>query len=65
VKLPPEVNPQGAMLKLYGIKGNLVHSLVLQGNTTLDLNPLNIPSGIYIVRIQAGTGIYTSKVIYQ
>ncbi len=65
VKLPPEVKPQGAMLHLYGIKGNLVHSLVLQGNTTLDLNPLNIPSGIYIVRIQAGTGIYTSKVIYQ
>ena len=65
VKLPPEVNPQGAMLNLHGIKGNLVYSLALQGNTTLDLTPLNIPSGIYIVRIQAGTGIYTSKVIYQ
>ncbi len=38
VKLPPEMNHQGAVLNLYGIKGNLVHSLVLQGNTTLDLN---------------------------
>jgi hypothetical protein len=65
VKLPPEINLHGAMLKLYGIKGNLVHSLVLQGNTTIDLNSLNIPSGIYIVRIQAGTGIFTSKVVYQ
>jgi hypothetical protein len=65
VKLPPEINHQGALLNLYGIKGNLVHSLVLQGNTAIDLTPLNIPSGIYVVRIQAGTGIFISKVIYQ
>jgi len=65
LKLPTEMNHHGALLKLYGIKGNPVHSLTLQWNTTIDLNSLNIPPGIYIVRIQTGTGIFTSKVVYQ
>jgi len=65
LKLPPEMNHQETTLNLYGIKGNLVYSLELQGNSDINLKRLNIPSGIYIVRIQTGKGIFTKKIIYQ
>ena len=60
-------------LKIYNITGQLVKTLVnenmTQGNHIIDRNAtndfgINLPTGIYFYRLQSGSLVKTSKMIY-
>ncbi len=54
-----------AVFSLYGIKGNLIHQVDLPGTRIINLEGLNLSSGLYIVRIQTGDQVHTRKIIFR
>lgn len=65
IELPEDMLRSSASLALYGIKGQLIYSREIHGNSTLQLDQFNLSGGIYMLRIETRTGVYTKKVIYQ
>jgi hypothetical protein len=65
IELPEVLLHSEATLALYGMKGKLIYSREIHGSSSLQLDQLNLSAGIYMLRIQTPTGIYTTKVIYQ
>ncbi|MEN8204015.1 MAG: CotH kinase family protein [Bacteroidota bacterium] len=64
IELPEDLATLHASLALYGIKGELVYSMEMHGNSTIQLDQLKLAGGIYMLRIETGTGISTKKIIY-
>jgi hypothetical protein len=64
VVLPQHAGGTKAWFELYGINGNLVHEEDMYGSGTIQLESLNLSSGIYFVRIRTGHQIFTEKIIY-
>ena len=54
-----------AVFSLYGIKGNLIHQVDLPETRIINLEGLNLFSGLYIVRIQTGDQVHTRKIIFR
>ena len=65
IGLPVELADQSATIKLFGINGNLVHQEEIHGNGTIQFSGLNLASGIYLLRVQTGTLVYTRKIVYR
>lgn len=56
-------------LKVYTATGELVATLIdnaqySEGTHTIDFNALNLPAGVYIVRLNAGTFVDTKEIIH-
>jgi hypothetical protein len=65
IEFPGELLHSGASLSLYGMRGRLIYSGEIQGNSTLRLDRFHLSGGIYMLRIETGTGVYTKKVVFQ
>lgn len=56
------------LLKVYGVLGNEIKSLVHEekptGNYEVEFNAIGLPSGIYFYQLQAGSFIQTRKMVY-
>jgi hypothetical protein len=61
------INTQFVSLKVYDVLGNEITTLVNEekqsGNYKIDFNALNLPSGVYFYRLQAGAFNETRKMI--
>ena len=57
------------MLKIYGLLGKEIESLINEhrepGEYSVEWKPENLPSGIYLCRLQEGDCVETRKMIYQ
>ena len=65
VKLPASEEDHEAIFKLYGINGNLLYQESIYGSSMVNVEGLNLPSGLYIVRIYTGSLIHTEKIIFR
>jgi hypothetical protein len=56
---------RAASISLYGINGNLLHQDKFHGNTRLHLSNLNLTSGVYLVRVQTESKVFTRKILFR
>ncbi|RLE06406.1 MAG: hypothetical protein DRJ13_00250 [Bacteroidetes bacterium] len=63
VELPASEEAQEATFKLYGINGNMLFQETISGSSMVNMEGLNLPSGLYIVRIHTALLIHTEKII--
>ena len=62
------VNDETVSVDMYDIKGSLVNSLSVdceEGINTFTLNALNLPSGIYTVRVSTANKVMHEKIVIQ
>ncbi|MDX2429465.1 MAG: T9SS type A sorting domain-containing protein, partial [Bacteroides sp.] len=65
IELPAPYADQPANIKLYGINGNLVHQVVIFGNSTIQLSGLQLSSGVYLLQIQTEDQVHTRKIVFR
>ena len=64
----PAQSRHAVSLQLYDIKGQLVETLVNEvfpaGSHSMQWNPVNLSSGVYIVQLKAGETVFNQKITY-
>ena len=64
----PTESRHAVSLQLYDIKGQLVETLVNEvfpaGSHSMQWNPVNLSSGLYIVQLKAGETVFNQKITY-
>jgi len=61
--------PAKVSVKVYTVNGDLVATLAdnvefVEGTHSLDFNAVNLPAGVYIIRMEAGTFVDTKEIIH-
>lgn len=64
IRVPEELLASQSLLTLHGIKGELIYSAELHGNSTIHLDRLHLSAGIYLLRLRTGKGVFTRKIVY-
>jgi hypothetical protein len=57
--------PSGTGCWLYDLNGILIHTVELQGDGLLNLEPLGLAPGVYLLKVEVGRQTFMKKVIYR